>query len=75
MSPIPEFPYEILWGERRIESVANLTRKDGDEFMGIAPQVPVHATIEKFPLEAANEALNRLRDGKISGAAVLDPRR
>ena len=71
MSDIPSFPYEILWGERRIISVANLTRKDGAEFLALAPKVPVRTTIETFPLERANEALARLREGTLSGAAVL----
>lgn len=71
MSEIPAFPYEILWGERRVVSVANLTRRDGDEFLRIAPRVPVRTAIETFPLEAANEALARLRRGELSGAAVL----
>jgi propanol-preferring alcohol dehydrogenase len=73
MSDIPQFPYELLWGEREICSVANLTRKDAEEFMSIAPKVPVRAQIELFPLVAANEALNRLRTGKLRGAAVLQP--
>lgn len=71
ISDIPSFPYEILWGERRIVSVANLTRKDGTEFLALAPKVPVKTTVETFPLEQANEALSRLREGRISGAAVL----
>lgn len=71
MSDIPSFPYEILWGERRIVSVANLTRKDGTEFLALAPRVPVTTTIETFPLERANDALARLREGTINGAAVL----
>jgi propanol-preferring alcohol dehydrogenase len=71
MSDIPSFPYSILWEERSICSVANLTRRDGDEFMALAPKVPVRTEIETFPLEEANEALNRLRGGKIHGAAVL----
>ena len=71
MSDIPAFPYDILWGERRIVSVANLTRKDGDAFLQIAPLVPVRTAVETFPLEQANEALGRLRAGRISGAAVL----
>ena len=71
MSDIPSFPYEILWGERRIVSVANLTLKDGAEFLALAPKVPVRTTVETFPLERANDALARLRDGRISGAAVL----
>jgi propanol-preferring alcohol dehydrogenase len=71
MSDIPSFPYSILWEERSICSVANLTRSDGEAFMTLAPKVPVHAEIEIFPLEEANDALNRLRAGKIRGAAVL----
>jgi alcohol dehydrogenase, propanol-preferring len=71
MSDIPSFPYEILWGERRIVSVANLTRQDGTEFLELAPRVPVRTTVETFTLEQANEALARLREGRISGAAVL----
>jgi propanol-preferring alcohol dehydrogenase len=71
MSEIPAFPYEILWGERRVVSVANLTRRDGEEFLALAPKVPVKTTVETFPLERANEALARLRGGRINGAAVL----
>jgi propanol-preferring alcohol dehydrogenase len=71
MSDIPSFPYELLWGERSVCSVANLTRKDASEFMEIAPQIPVRATTEPFPLQQANEALKRLRTGKLQGAAVL----
>jgi propanol-preferring alcohol dehydrogenase len=73
MSEIPAFPYEILWGERKIVSVANLTRRDGEEFLRIAPLVPVRTEIETFPLAQANEALVRLREGRINGAAVLLP--
>ena len=73
MSDIPSFPYEILWGERRIVSVANLTRRDAVEFLALAPKVPVRTTVEMFPLAQANEALARLRDGRINGAAVLIP--
>jgi propanol-preferring alcohol dehydrogenase len=73
MSDIPRFPYELLWGERVIRSVANLTRSDGEEFLAVAPQVPVRAEIETFPLEQANEALDRLRAGRIRGSAVLIP--
>jgi propanol-preferring alcohol dehydrogenase len=73
MSDIPSFPYELLWEERSICSVANLTRRDGGEFLSIAPRVPVRTTVETFRLEDANEALNRLRAGKITGAAVLIP--
>ena len=71
MSDIPTLPYSILWEERSIRSVANLTRRDGEEFMALAPKVPVRTEVETFPLEEANEALNRLRTGRIHGAAVL----
>jgi propanol-preferring alcohol dehydrogenase len=71
MSDIPSFPYDILWGERVVRSVANLTRRDGEEFLQIAPQVPVATEVQIFPLEEANEALARLRRGQIHGAAVL----
>jgi alcohol dehydrogenase, propanol-preferring len=71
MSDIPSFPYDDLWGERVIRSVANLTRRDGQEFLALAPQVPVQTEVELFPLEQANEALERLRSGRIRGAAVL----
>ncbi len=71
MSDIPSFPYSILWEERAIRSVANLTREDGWEFMEIAPKVPVKTEVQTFPLEKANEALDSLRRGKIKGAAVL----
>jgi len=73
MSEIPAFPYDILWGERTVRSVANLTRRDGEEFFKIAPQVPVNTATETFALDAANAALSRLRAGEISGAAVLVP--
>jgi propanol-preferring alcohol dehydrogenase len=72
MSDIPAFPYELLWGERVIRSVANLTRRDGEEFLALAPQVPVRTEVEAFELEEANEALDHLRSGGIRGAAVLD---
>ena len=71
MSDIPSFPYDILWRERSVHSVANLTRKDGEDFLALAPQVPVVTTVETLPLEAANEALARLREGRLTGAAVL----
>jgi propanol-preferring alcohol dehydrogenase len=71
MSDIPSFPYSLLWEERIIRSVANLTRRDGEEFLEIAPKVPVKTEVQTFPLEEANEALNRLRGGQIQGAAVL----
>jgi propanol-preferring alcohol dehydrogenase len=73
MSDIPSFPYALLWEERSICSVANLTRRDGEEFFALAPRVPVRTTVETFPLSAANEALLRLRAGQIHGAAVLVP--
>jgi alcohol dehydrogenase, propanol-preferring len=72
MSDIPAFPYDILWGERSLRSVANLTRADGEEFMALAPRVPVRTEVEVFPLEQANEALTALRGGRVRGAAVLD---
>jgi alcohol dehydrogenase, propanol-preferring len=71
MSDIPSFPYEILWGERAVRSVANLTREDGKEFLALAPQVPVRTEVKPFPLEEANGALRALRGGEIRGAAVL----
>jgi propanol-preferring alcohol dehydrogenase len=71
MSDIPSFPYRLLWEERQFRSVANLTRQDGEQFMELASQVPVKTETQPFPLEEANEALNRLRDGEIEGAAVL----
>jgi propanol-preferring alcohol dehydrogenase len=71
MSDIPSFPYELLWGERTVSSVANLTRKDAAEFMSIAPKVPVRTTTQSFALERANEALHQLRTGQLQGAAVL----
>ena len=71
MSDIPSFPYELLWGERVVRSVANLTRLDGDEFLALAPSVPVRTEVEVFPLEQGNEALERLRSGALRGAAVL----
>jgi propanol-preferring alcohol dehydrogenase len=71
MSDIPSFPYEILWGERVVRSVANLTREDGVGFLRIAPQVPVRSEVTAYPLERANEALDDLRSGRLTGAAVL----
>jgi propanol-preferring alcohol dehydrogenase len=73
MSDIPSFPYEWLWGERMIRSVANLTRRDGDDFLALAPRVPVRTEVERFPLAKANEALATLRGGHVRGAAVLVP--
>jgi propanol-preferring alcohol dehydrogenase len=71
MSDIPSFPYRILWEERILRSVANLTRRDGEEFLDLARRIPVRIEAEAFPLAAANEALQSLRDGRIRGAAVL----
>ena len=71
MSDIPSFPYADLWHERSICSVANLTRQDGEDFLSLAPKVPVRTQTQAFPLEAANEALQALRDGSLTGAAVL----
>jgi propanol-preferring alcohol dehydrogenase len=73
MSDIPSFPYELLWGERVVRSVANLTRRDGEEFLCLAPLVPVRTEVETFPLERANEVLDRLRAGRLRGTAVLIP--
>jgi len=71
MSDIPSFPYEILWGERILRSVANLTRLDGEEFLALAPEVPVRTEVAEYPLEGANQALDDLRAGRVTGAAVL----
>src|SRR5579875_410173 len=73
MSRIPPFDYELLWHERSIHSVANLTRRDGEEFLSLAPQVPVRTHVTEYPLERANEALDDLRHGRFTGAAVLRP--
>jgi propanol-preferring alcohol dehydrogenase len=71
MSDIPSFPYADLWGERSIKSVANLTRRDGEEFLKLAPQVPIKTKVHPYPLEDANIALDDLRKGKLTGTAVL----
>ena len=73
MSDMPAFPYALLWGERTVRSVANLTRTDGDEFLALAPVVPLHAEVARYPLSQANEALADLRGGRVTGAAVLVP--
>jgi propanol-preferring alcohol dehydrogenase len=73
MSDIPSFPYELLWEERSVRSVANLTRRDGEEFLALAPQVPVRTVVEGLPLAQANEALERLRSGRLRGSLVLVP--
>jgi alcohol dehydrogenase, propanol-preferring len=72
MSDIPTFPYDILWGERVVRSVANLTRKDGEEFLALAPRIPVSTEVNPFPLAQANEALDALRGGRVTGAVVLE---
>jgi propanol-preferring alcohol dehydrogenase len=74
MSTIPAFPYDILWGERVVRSVANLTRRDGEEFLALAARVPVRTSVEVFPLAEANAALDAVRSGRVHGAAVLDCR-
>jgi propanol-preferring alcohol dehydrogenase len=71
MSPIPAIPYEVLWGERVVRSVANLTRRDGEEFFRLAAEVPLRIAVEPLPLEQANEGLDALRSGRLRGAAVL----
>ncbi len=71
MSDIPSFPYSILWEERVVRSVANLTRRDGEEFLALAPKVPVRTEVHPYPLEKANEALDDLREGRFTGAAVI----
>lgn len=71
MSDIPSFPFRILWGERQLRSVANLTRRDGETFLALAPRVPVRTRIQRFPLAEANRALDQLRSGNLAGAAVL----
>lgn len=73
MSDVPAFPYELLWGERSVRSVANLTREDGREFLELAPRVPVRTEVETLPLPQANEALERLRSGRVRGSLVLVP--
>jgi propanol-preferring alcohol dehydrogenase len=73
MSDIPSFPYHLLWGERQVISVANLTRQDGLDFLKIAPQAGVRTQTTAFPLAEANDVLTRLRTGQILGAAVLQP--
>ena len=72
MSTIPAFAYDLLWGERTVRSVANLTRRDGEEFLALAARVPVRTTVELFPLAEANAALDAVRTGRVRGAAVLD---
>jgi alcohol dehydrogenase, propanol-preferring len=73
MSDIPSFPYALLWGERRVQSVANLTRADGKAFLDLAATTPIRTEVKTYPLERANEALGDLRDGRLEGAAVLVP--
>jgi propanol-preferring alcohol dehydrogenase len=71
MSDIPSFPYRLLWEERVVRSVANLTRQDGEAFLALAPRVPIRTQVQAFPLEQANQALAALRKGAFEGAAVL----
>jgi propanol-preferring alcohol dehydrogenase len=71
MTDIPSFPYSVLWGERVVRSVANLTRLDGEEFLSLAPEVPVHTEVTSYPLDCANQALDDLRAGRFTGAAVI----
>jgi alcohol dehydrogenase, propanol-preferring len=73
MSPVPELPYELLWGERVLRSVANLTRTDGHEFVGLVPRFRIQTKVQEFPLEAANEALEQMKSGGLEGTAVLVP--
>jgi propanol-preferring alcohol dehydrogenase len=73
MSDIPSFPYELLWEERQLVSVANLTRRDAHEFLSLVPKVGLHASVVRYPLAQANQALSDLREGRLSGAAVLVP--
>jgi len=75
MSDIPSFPYALLWGERTVRSIANLTRRDAIEFLKIASELDLEIHTETFPLAAANTALDRLRSGRLTGAAVLVPDR
>lgn len=71
MSDIPSFPYRLLWEERQVRSVANLTRQDGIDFLALAPEIPVRTETHVYPLEQANDALDDLREGRFTGAAVL----
>lgn len=73
MSDIPSFPYEIIWGERILRTVANLTRKDGEEFLALAPKIPIKTEVTTYPLEKLNEAIRDVKEGKISGSAVIIP--
>lgn len=72
MSDIPSFPYSLLWGERSICSVANLTRQDGEEFLALAPKIPIKTEVHIYPLLKANEALDDLRNGRFTGAGVIE---
>jgi propanol-preferring alcohol dehydrogenase len=73
MSDVPSFPYDLLWEERMLRSVANLTRADAREFLALAPKIPVKTSVTPMPLQDANQALERLRQGALTGAAVLVP--
>jgi alcohol dehydrogenase, propanol-preferring len=74
MSEIPAFPYDILWGERSVRSVANLTRQDGEEFLALAPRIPVQIEVQRYELADLNRAIGELRDGQVVGAAVIEVR-
>ncbi len=71
MSPLPELPYDLLWNEKKVRSVANVTRLDAEQFLKIAGGIPIKTDVEVFPLEEANEALKKLKNSEIKGAAVL----
>jgi propanol-preferring alcohol dehydrogenase len=71
MTDIPSFPYQLLWRERTVRSVANLTRRDGEEFLRVAAEIPVRTTVETIPIDRAAEALDRLRSGRVEGSLVL----
>jgi propanol-preferring alcohol dehydrogenase len=73
MTKIPAFPYEVLWGERSVVSVANLTRRDAEDFLAVVPRAGVKTHVKRYPLAQANKALSDLRAGRIQGAAVLTP--
>jgi propanol-preferring alcohol dehydrogenase len=73
MSDVPSFPYRLLWEERAVRSVANLTRRDAQEFLALAGEAPIRTEVTTYPLEAANTALSDLRQGRLQGAAVLIP--
>jgi propanol-preferring alcohol dehydrogenase len=73
LDEIPQFPYELLWWERELRSVANFTRRDAEEFLQLAAEIPIHTAVQVFPLESANEALGLLKSGNLEATAVLVP--